>query len=506
MAKQIAAKHRDESSSVNARHKLEYLDYEQYERQVSDSRMKYMGNLLDRLDRHLNGRDFMQVNRADVQAFLLQHKKSEEEDPEHKWIGTYNSELSRLEAFYRWLYNKGKDPEDWITPDCLKIKKLQRAEDSSYSENDIWSQDDVLFIATKVADSVRDAFVVTALYDFAAINKEMVNLRMKNTTLNEKYGEASISAKNRSRVVPLLLSYVFARDLINSHPFRDNPDAFLLVNEYSSKRLKPTALWHITDRLKQKLHRMVETGEFTGADLEHAKKLLKKKWNPYCMGRHSTLSEKSDFMTEWQLKRYAGWSLNSKVPKRYLHKKDVVKPILQHYGIVDDEQGRKQIVINACPKCQFVNKPNVKFCEKCSYILDPTAWEEMKKQEQEQVMSTVQSVVTAQLKSLHQTYDTEIKQIAQEVVALKKAMWKEKGLDPQKESVADLKNGVTNLESIAVNMVSKFDSVLSKVPEKERDNELWKKVAECKDMWIAANDECKKVHDKTNNIKNQSED
>jgi|GEM_PF-6971367 len=493
MARQIATKHREESRSVNERHKREYLDYQQYERQVSDSRMKYMGNLLDRLDRHLKGKDFMHVNKADVQTFLLQHKKSEEEDPEHKWISTFNSELSRLEAFYRWLYNKGKDPQDWVTPDCVRIKKLERAEDSSYSENDIWSQDDLLFIATKVADSARDSFIVTALYDFAAINKDMVNLRMKNTTLNEKYGEASISAKNRSRIVPLLLSYPFARDLINSHPFRDNPDAFLLVNEYNSKRLKPSALWYITDRLKEKLSRMVEAGEFTGTDLEHARKLLQKKWNPYCMGRHSTLSEKSDFMTEWQLKRYAGWSLNSKVPQRYLHKKDVVKPILQHYGIVEDEKGKKQIVVNACPKCQHINKPQVKFCEKCSYILDPMAWEEMKKQEQEQVMSSVQSVVSSYMKTFEQTYGTAIKQIAEQVLALKQAQWKEKGLDVEKESMKEFRLSLDRLASVDQKLIDELDNIISKVPESERNSELWHKLSECRNLWVTAKDQCKTV-------------
>lgn len=369
----------------------DFANYMEYDRCLKELRIYHVLDFMRRYDRELKGKDFRTVTKADNQAFLLRNKKSEDEDPTHRWMSTYNEYRAMLMSFYRWLYNKDKDPHDWVTPDCIRVKRLKRVEDSPYTENDTWTQEDVLFVASKVVDNVRDAFIVTGLYDFAGLPKDLSTLRIKNLKLNitsvnaegkkSEYGEATISAKNRFRTVPVSLSYPYAKDLINTHPFRNNPDSFVLVSQYSGKPLRPSALWVIMDHWKQKLQRMVDNGGFAGKDLEHAKQLLMKPWNPNLIGRHSSLSEKTEFLTDWQLKRYAGWSANTAVPKRYLHKRDVVKPILQHYGIVQDEKGNKLITQNACPRCQFINKPDVKFCEKCSYIIDPAAWQEVKEEE-----------------------------------------------------------------------------------------------------------------------------
>ena len=40
-----------------------------------------------------------------IAAFLDTRRKSKDEDPEQKWITTWNDYLWRLKMFYRWLYN-----------------------------------------------------------------------------------------------------------------------------------------------------------------------------------------------------------------------------------------------------------------------------------------------------------------------------------------------------------------------------------------------------------------
>ena len=44
-------------------------------------------------------------NSERILAFLDTRRKSKEEDPEQKWIITWNDYLWRLKMFYRWLYN-----------------------------------------------------------------------------------------------------------------------------------------------------------------------------------------------------------------------------------------------------------------------------------------------------------------------------------------------------------------------------------------------------------------
>lgn len=65
-------------------------------------------------------------------AFLDTRRKTKDEDPEQKWITTWNDYLWRLKIFYRWYYNTKFlktnsnsifDSQNWVTPEFLKIPK-----------------------------------------------------------------------------------------------------------------------------------------------------------------------------------------------------------------------------------------------------------------------------------------------------------------------------------------------------------------------------------------------
>jgi integrase/recombinase XerD len=68
-----------------------------------------------------------------VYSFLNTKIKDVKQDPDRRWITTWNHYINRTKLFYRWFYNaykEGKnyvaespDPEEWITPDFVKIIK-----------------------------------------------------------------------------------------------------------------------------------------------------------------------------------------------------------------------------------------------------------------------------------------------------------------------------------------------------------------------------------------------
>jgi len=71
-------------------------------------------------------------NSETIVVFLDTWRKSKEEDPEQKWITTWNDYPWRLKMFYRWLYNvkiKGDNHQNyynisnWITPNFTNIPK-----------------------------------------------------------------------------------------------------------------------------------------------------------------------------------------------------------------------------------------------------------------------------------------------------------------------------------------------------------------------------------------------
>jgi hypothetical protein len=61
--------------------------------------------------------------REDLVSYLNSLRKSEAEDPNHRWIGTYNTYLIILITFFKWLYYPKMDRsivrlDDCDPPDC----------------------------------------------------------------------------------------------------------------------------------------------------------------------------------------------------------------------------------------------------------------------------------------------------------------------------------------------------------------------------------------------------
>ena len=68
-------------------------------------------------------------NKVQITSFLDSKIKGIEEDPDKRWITTWNDYLGRIKYFFKWMYNydnKRFDDvqfSDWETPDFVRIKK-----------------------------------------------------------------------------------------------------------------------------------------------------------------------------------------------------------------------------------------------------------------------------------------------------------------------------------------------------------------------------------------------
>jgi len=328
------------------------------------------------------------VTKKDVLAFLDKRKKSLEIDPEKKWIVTWNHYLNRLIGFYRWLHNCNRtiDREDWITPEPVcSIKRKKNKRISSYSPNDVWSVDELLTVV-KYCSNNRDKTLLTLSWDMAARNHEITKLKLKDIKFKEKYAEATTSwdTKTGMRTTPLIVSFPYIRELINHHPFSSSPTAFVLLSLTTNKPLQPDSVWGITDSIKQRIIKMLHDEEIKGKDKETLSELIKKPWNPYLIGRHSSLTEKTSMLTDHQLTKYAGWTPNTKRRATYIHMsgKEVSNPLLEHHGIHTPK--RIKSVRQECVKCGFVNTVEASICSKCSFVLNTSAWETAKLEEKQE--------------------------------------------------------------------------------------------------------------------------
>ncbi len=85
-----------------------------------------------------------------ITCFLNTKIKTIEQDPDKRWIITWNDYLGRIKYFFRWLHNhhdkRFDDAQlsDWQTPDFVRIKKKISKRISPYLENELWEKEDLL--------------------------------------------------------------------------------------------------------------------------------------------------------------------------------------------------------------------------------------------------------------------------------------------------------------------------------------------------------------------------
>src|SRR5918992_5987560 len=339
--------------------------------------------------------------REQIVTFLDTKIKSNDIDPDKKWITIWNDYLHRIKHFLRWFHNhkllqdRGEEPllpSDWITPSFAIIKKRKTKRLSPYLETELWDRDELLSII-KYEPYKRNKAALALLWDLDARPHEVTLLKIKHIRLRECYGEGEIPHEAKTGTGPVLLtcSFPYVRDWLNEHPFKNEQTARLICNQFNGGALKPKAMWNMMNQLEKRIKRLLEKGEIKDKnEREKLEYLLKtKKWNPYCI-RHSAITSDSDYLPEYALKKKVRWSMNSKQGSRYIKRRmgnDLKKQILKRNGIMQQSESNVKLSILHCPRCNSVNAIDNKLCSKCSYPLVPSAFDEIKDEENSKIQA-----------------------------------------------------------------------------------------------------------------------
>jgi integrase len=362
-------------------------------------------------NRFLKHKNFEEITKVDVTSYLSSLRKSETDDPYHRWIGTYNTRQMVLSKFFRWVYNQDEPNQDkWVTPSCMQgVKLLSRKERSPYKPSDIWTNEEhVIFL--KYCPEKRDRCYHSMANDTSARPHELLALRIRDikfkiSSNGTQYAEVHlVESKTRPRTIPLIFSIPYVKDWIDSHPMGSNPDALLfpsLADSNYGQRLTENSLYKQYTRKYQKHYfpGLLKDPSIPEADKAYIKNLLTKPWNPYVQ-RHSALTAKSRILKESTLRDHAGWTATSKMPNVYLHYfgNESSNSLLEAYGV--EKYNQQQIDIlkaKTCPNCMESNKPDSKFCAKCRMVLKYDAYNETleKQQQKESEVQTLQADIAS---------------------------------------------------------------------------------------------------------------
>lgn len=344
-----------------------------------------------------------QVVRDDFLDFQTSKRKSENDDPMHKWVGTYNQFLRNLKTFYKWLFYPDSEPKNRKLPDCLVgVNQLNRKEKTCYSASDMWTfEEDQLFLRYCEDPLIRLYHVMSR--DFSNRPHELLNLRIGKVvegrdSNGKKYATASIGAggKTKQRTVAMYKSYPYYVEYLQKyHPTPTNPDSFLFRNRgqrfrYINKPIQTSTLSAIYWKLRHIFFPKLLNDQAPTEDKEKIKLLFKKPWNPY-VRRHTGLTEKVTLpqVNEFNFKQHGGWTKNSLMPLIYTHElaDTSCNALLASWGIKikNDNVEEKPVSVNCV--CGTPNTPNAKYCSVCNRVLSYEGFveveEEKKKQEQE---------------------------------------------------------------------------------------------------------------------------
>lgn len=363
-----------------------YIQALRVEIDPSDHYRRDVIRLLCTLSRYNKKPSFKDMNRDDIISFLESYRKPEISDPMHRWIGTYNLFRMLLFRFFKWLYYPDLEQKKRLKPEVIQnILQLKRKEQSIYKPTDLWTaDDDLLFL--KYCPSKRIKCYHAMSRDTGCRPHELLKLRIKDIVFksagNRQYAEVLVNGKTGSRSIPLIDSIPYIKDYLNhEHPQATSPNTiFLCGNRKSLGRiLNVSYLDWVYRRYKDELFpKLLKDPNVTPEDKQKIEQLLEKPWNPY-IRRHSSLTEKSKILKEHTLRQFAGWSINSNMPQKYIHYfgNEASESLLEAYGIVtNDKKLSEALRPKQCPNCNEPNKPDSKFCMKCRMVLTYDAYNE----------------------------------------------------------------------------------------------------------------------------------
>ena len=410
---------------------IDYIVTMKSEVNLSDHYRRDLIEVLSKFSKFNDNKSFKDLKRSDVIAFLETYRRTEVQDPLHKWIGTYNIYRIHLMRFFKWLYNPDIEPDKRPKPAVIEnIPQLKRKEKSIYKPSDLWTQqDDLLFL--KFCPSKRDKCYHAISRDTSCRPHEIVKLKIRDivfkTVGSNQYAEALVNGKTGSRPIPLIDSIPYLKDYLDhEHPQPSNPNSPLIcgIGRGLGRHVRATRIYNIYNEYKKEIFpKLLESPTVLPEDKQQIAELLKKPWNPY-IRRHSALTEKARILKEPILKMHAGWTPRSQMHLMYEHwfGNESNESLLEAYGIVTSGQQIDQLRPKQCPNCSEPNKPDSKFCNKCRMVLTYDAYSETleSQKEKESEVQILKEKYEQDMKSMREEIKYEMRQqISQLITRLK---------------------------------------------------------------------------------------
>ena len=299
--------------------------------------------------------DINAILQSDVEDYVLERK--EKVSP-----FTLQGDILELKLFLKWFL---PDKVDQLI--TFKIQKPKR----KLPVDQLITREDIQKMVAS-CDTQRDRALIMLLWDSGARINEILSRSIGHVAF-DRYGAVIIvDGKTGERRMRLTSCVPDLQAWVNIHPMKNNQNAplFITYNRYGSGK-KELNVHTVQNRLK----------------VIAAQAGIQKRVHPHGI-RHARLTDLSkQGFSEMELRIIAGWESSSLMPAVYVHLSgaDVENKVLAKAGIIteDSKAGSSTLDARQCPRCGGLYAYDMKYCPKCSLILDSkTAMEILQAEEQ----------------------------------------------------------------------------------------------------------------------------
>lgn len=276
--------------------------------------------------------------------------------------GSVKNFQSTFRRFYEWL--DGEVEKGDIA--------LLNPDESPVDERDLFTKDEIQAVRD-AANHPRDRALVDMLFYTGQRLSALLNLRIKDVHpdkgtsgvfyLNTEAGDLKGADGKR----PLLYAQKAARDWLNQHPCRDDPDAHFITHKYDwenkpyepGQRLDPSSIYRQLRRIGEKAD--VPAGKMNAHNFRHT---------------FVTICKRDYGMDNDTIKRLIGHGEESTIMETtysHLTDDDVIKAAERATDLRDDEP-ESSLTPEICDVCgERIERDDAKACPGCGQIFTPDA-------------------------------------------------------------------------------------------------------------------------------------
>jgi integrase/recombinase XerD len=255
-----------------------------------------------------------------------------------------------LKMFFRFVKRGNRLHKKVGTPDELFDIEQREVPNKLAREDMVTDQDIAALIAVSL--NPRDKAMWAVMYESGNRIGEFCSVRMKHVFRDTKGFLIAVDGKTNARKIRLHTSQVELAAWINTHPFKDDPEAWLWVTlDGKFNRMKP-------DAVRMQLNKTKKRAGITKRIFPH-------------LFRHSEITRLVLKVPDLAMKARHGLAPNSKMLSRYSHlnQDDLDDCYLGAIGAKVPENKEPERSLVTCGKCQTVNAPETDLCISCQLPL-----------------------------------------------------------------------------------------------------------------------------------------